>query len=764
MQTRERTRQWDRRGDRLRRTQNTAELARGLDRELYRKRPPPKPKSSCSATLDPALGLRTPAFHECLDALPATDSLMAWQRTVRETASALALAPPERLAGHRGLLVHHSTGSGKTVTSLGICIAYMRTSRFVCVVTTPANLKDNNAKHYLSLLKLRYGLQGCADVLGLTLAQARAADARDPAGFFAKVAAVFEKRVRFYTYWRFASCLGIGSAPTAECNGREGVAKNWRAKGLAVILDEAHAIANPGRGENPEKSRKLRDFFTQNNQNDLHLYCLTATPGDTKAQWASILSMVRRSDQEPFTASTLTRAAADGLVSHADASGDTTRVAARKNVDHATPMSLQYFVSLLFLLHTMTKTSPAAARQLLHEPPTEFLTKIRAASLVLGPAARTWMGAPGRGWVPDGAAGVKVGRYAGLVASPKLVAALKNAETLPGKAFVFCPEEGTPRVAVIAAEMLRAAGWEDVSDAAAAGRFDPSSAAPKKRFIVYRDANRTPADLARMRRAVDGFRGDGEAYGAAVAARNGDGRLIKIVISTKYEGFDLKALRSVHLPVPFATKKQEKQAEGRGPRLDAHAFLPQTDRNVEIHRYHDVLGSDITRSGLLESLPPRKAALAAAVAKSLDWMDAQAGQAAGGVRSFNSLLRLKARGGRAAGEIDPMNVLESEMRDAAVDCLALRRLHPGRRCVASRAMRQLEKKLLEPGLSDSTRARIQLSIADWKRRMELGGSALRRQRSSETTTSPRPPSARRSAGGAARSAGGGAGSARRRSA
>lgn len=733
------TADWDRRGNRLRRTQNVGALAKGLEKELYRPRAAPKPKSFCGGKLDPKLGLKDPKFHDCLERLPASaGGLMTYQSTVQETARTLALTSPNKLAGHRGLLVYHTTGSGKTVSSLAICLAYMRTNRFVAVVTTPSNLKDNSAKHYLSLLK--YFPTGPADILNITPAEAKKQQQRDPEGFAARVAAQFTQRVSFSSYWRFASCLGVGSAPTKECGSPGGIAKTWKQKGLAVILDEAHAIASPGRGENPEKSRKLREFFLENSQTEkLHLYALTATPGDTPEQWATLLSMVRNVGQPAFTASSLDQAQA--LVSHADPSGNVTRVAVRRDPPiQKVSMDAAYFTSLLFLLSTMK--SPGAIKQLGHSPPEEFLAKIRAASLVMGPSARAWMGPAGARWVPEGGQAVATRSFKNLVASPKLVKVLQNVVGGPGKQYLYVPEEGTPRVATVVAAMLEKAGWTDVSDRAAKGTFDVESAdTVGKNFIVYRATGRTETELARMRAAFNGLKTSPggkagevrvEAYTPESAARNIQGQRIKIVVASGgfYQGFNVAALRGVHLPCPFPTKKQERQAEGRGARLDAHKFLPEADRTVAVHRYVDTLPAEITRGGLLESLPPKKKALATSVQKSLDWMDTEHG--APGLRSFNALLYKKASGGRANGAEDPMNRLERQMKNAAVDCLDLRKLHPGTKCAQVKAVQMLQNKMAAPGTSNAAKARILKALNAWKTRL----ASSRRPASAKRATRP----------------------------
>lgn len=706
----------------MRRKANTGRLAAGITKELYRVRPPPKPKSSCGARLDPRLGLRDPAFKQCLHDLPkAASALLGHQATAIETARTLALTDPRKLGGHRGLLTWHSTGSGKTVTSLGIALAYMQTPRFVAIVTTPANERDNNVAKYMKNLFDHKSFEverngqkiserrflfpdGPMQVLRSTTKYARITPKqvqawwdRDLPGLKLAVAEAFAKKVKFFTFWRFASCMGLRNNPTKECGGPAGIANAWKTRGLAVVLDEAHAIVSPGKGENPELSRRLYDFFSEQSQNPkLHLYCLTATPGDSPSAWAKILSLVRRVGQQPFTAN-VAYANTEALLSYRNMSKDARMLA--RNV--AVPprdvvMDPRYFVSLLQVLAGL-HASESASKQLSHDPPGDFISRIRAASLVLGSSARQWLSKGA--WMPQGGEAVSVSTFKNLTASAKMVAAIDNVDALararpgkPGKAYMYLPEDGFPRVATVAAEMLRKRGWTDVTDRLLAGRFDLRSPETLgKNFLVLRPT-RTDNELARIREAFNGLmpkpgggrRLEFEEYDAQTAARNLHGQRIGLIVctGTYFQGVDLKALRSVHLPTPFPTRIQEKQAAGRGRRVGAHQYMDEADRDVAVYRYRDVLPKELTRAAVIASLPPKKKKLVEEVARALNWMDVEVGAAPGGenLRSFNSLLQNKARGGLAKGAMNPLNAFENRMRNAAVDCAALKQLHPGARC------------------------------------------------------------------------------------
>lgn len=719
-----REQEWERRKGRVRRKANTGRLAVGITKELYRVRPPPKPKSSCGARLDPVLGLRDSAFKQCLHDLPkAASALLGHQATAVETARTLALSDPRKLGGHRGLLAWHTAGSGKTITALGIALAYMQTSRFVAIVTTPANERDNNLAKYLKNLfdykmfdVVRNGqkvqerrylfpdgplqvLRSTAKYARITPRQVQAWWERDFQGLKSKVGEIFSRKVKWQTYWRFSSCLGLKSNPTKECGGPGGIANAWKTRGMAVILDEAHALVSPGKGENPELSRKLYEFFDEHSQNPkLHLYCLTATPGDSPAAWAKLLSLVRRVGQPKFTAD-LTYANTEALLSYRNMSKNA-RLLARNVAVPARDIAMdpRYFVSLLQVLVGL-QASQSSAKQLSHDPPEDFISRIRAASLVLGSSARQWLSKGA--WTPEGGESVNVSSFKNLTASAKMVAVMNNVDALararpgkPGKQYLYLPEDGVPRVASVAVELLKKRGWTDVTEGVLSGRFDlrsPSSVG--KNFVVFRATGRSENDLARIREAFNGLvpasgstsrKLEFEEYDTQTAARNLHGQRIGLVIctGTYYQGVDLKALRAVHLPTPFPTRKQETQATGRGRRAGAHQFMNEADRDVTVYRYRDVLPPQLTRSVVLESLPPKKKKLVEEVARALNWMDVEAGGSAGGeaLRSFNSLLQRKASGGLAKGEKNPLNAFENRMRNAAVDCAALKQLHPGARC------------------------------------------------------------------------------------
>jgi len=82
------------------------------------------------------------------------------------------------------------------------------------------------------------------------------------------------------------------------------------------------------------------------------------------------------------------------------------------------------------------------------------------------------------------------------------------------------------------------------------------------------------------------------------AGQNLHGEVIKIFLTTRSEGIDLKNIRQIHIMEPYWQPVLIKQIIGRGQRYESHVRLPPDERNLEVFIYLSVFGPDQIKNEL----------------------------------------------------------------------------------------------------------------------------------------------------------------------
>ena len=561
------------------------------------------------------------------------------QQSVIEVAGAMAKRTPAQMNGQRGLLVFHNTGSGKTITSLGIMLKFWNTKRHILLATTVGNKSDNNPLKYLTNLLTIFPEEARAIVFpGMTLPRPD-----DAAGIKAFVdnkdnVAKFSKRFKFYTFTTLASELKDG--PWARIKGDgwgqdkpEGLKKLInRGKGSVLILDEVQSLFTPdryldaceflvgysARGYKPKFPGHTPCLLDPKVAPHMYVFALTATPGNKPDDILKVLNFVRPLQGPAYTTSVPAFTAADvatpskfaGLVSYVDIRSDTSRYATKQVRNVFITMDPKYYAAFLRVVaaggglgpHQLAYPGQAAAAAPAKNAkagkaaggnanaggkargvPKEmkFLLKQRSAGDSV-PAGKTWS--------PQELAAKKKDRVPGVVTinsnqtrvlSPKLVEAINNMIRMPGKQYAYVADANTLKVLKAA---LKAMKFEEVTP----GDFHGLTAKEhmwtnKDRFITYKGGgfDNVQRDDKTLKAFVDYF--DDEK-----ARRNLNGEKCKLLLATEtfYQGVDLKALRGVHLIDALFNQTSDMQAVGRALRLCGHSGAP--DKNVKVFRYFAV--------------------------------------------------------------------------------------------------------------------------------------------------------------------------------
>ena len=187
---------------------------------------------------------------------------------------------------NRGLLIWHSTGSGKTCIATGIIDAYWDTPREILYVSSLNALASNPP----------FKFEDCGT--------------RFYDRFKTPSPTTIEQRVSFTTYTKVANRYMRGELDVNNC---------------VFILDEAQNLFSPLPHQRTPHKQLLSVLLDTVNNPGCKIYILTATPGATRKQLVHLLNLVRNPAEPKIQTidKAQFRSSITGLVSYFDMSGDT---------------------------------------------------------------------------------------------------------------------------------------------------------------------------------------------------------------------------------------------------------------------------------------------------------------------------------------------------------------------------------------------------------------------------------------------------------
>lgn len=528
------------------------------------------------------------------DACTATRKQMQpHQQGVYELARAMATRTPEEMGGSRGLLAFHNTGSGKTVSSLGIIMAFFNTERQIILATTPANEADNNLEKYAENL-LTFFPERAAEVFkgkrlpNLGDGKAIKAWVNDKSNI-----EPFTKKIKTYTFFTLASDLGLPKTP-----GQRGGRNKPRGidllvnggKGSVLIMDEVQSLFTPDPSFKRSTDYLLPKLTDPAVVSKMFVFALTATPGNSVKDIINVLNFVRPSGSPAFTpADAKDPSKFAGLVSYVDIRSDTTRYGTKKVQNIYVPMDGRYYAGFLKSI-TLTDADLDYAKRVKESKEFGFLSKQRTAgdflvkSAVAGLFSEAELKAKAAKSIPEA---VSINASQVRILSPKLVQMLANVMEMPGKQYIWVAELNTAKVV---SQALIKMGYGQVQPGQFKMQTTPGDNSGKKslqptaalngqarRFIMYKKGTANGEDL--NEKVLTGY------AGYFNNKNNDDGSLCKIMLATEtyYQGLDMRALQGVHLVDSLFNATADKQAVGRALRLCGHSGAKV--KNVIVHRY-----------------------------------------------------------------------------------------------------------------------------------------------------------------------------------
>ena len=551
-----------------------AEIAKGLDPLVD-----PCFKAGLKDRLAPFLKKVESGAWQCQS---GKDELGGHQIVVREVAKMFAAKPPKRTGDRRGLLVFQNTGAGKTVSAMAIMAEFWESGRKIVFCTTIKNQAGNPPSEYAKNALVFFPEKADIIFKGVPLPPKpwsneayRAAHSELAKWCQGPGAAAIEKKIgKIWTFWRLGS-TEAGAGDTLE--------KTLLVpEGSVLIIDESQNLFKPST-EKEKKAclnmgRKLQEpKFLEN----VIVFPLTATPGDTAEEYVNMLNVVRPVGTQKMTVREIVAdpRRADGLVSYADIRGDKTHYGTISDGTSTGPRDIEiphtpkYFAAMAAAFGGPTWSKEVRDLDAHPGSTKKYFVYSRVGGCVLpATAVRPFFSGEELEVLARRHQFVKVDNSQALL-SEKMRVALERAVSMPGCQFIYVPDA---KVLKAVASSLGGMGFESVKASTHIGHSGGIEiGAPGKRFFAFHDGtvNGEPKPAGNDMKSILNF---------FKSTRNKHGDFLKIFVSTVHEGLDMSWLRGVHLCAPLPTQADDDQAVGRALRYCGHDVAART---VAVYRY-----------------------------------------------------------------------------------------------------------------------------------------------------------------------------------
>ena len=584
--------------------------------------------------------------------------IQAHQLAVFEYARILASRSPKEIGGIRGMLCYHSTGSGKTVTSLGIILAFWKTKRNIILTTTPENMRGNSPskytenlfKFYPEYVKMVYKDKPLPEFTrppfnrkvqykGVTMT---AEDALQNWTNEPENVRPMTKRLILKSFIELSSLLGFKGKSQLGVKKPEGDAlllgthstqklsttteSVKQAIGSVLIMDEVQSMFKPSSGtEDYLNSVKwLRTELTKSKYaKRMYVFALTGTPGGTVKDILSVINFVRPLNVPKIRPQDLNTHPEwlKGYISYVELRNDTS-VYGVKNVKNVfAQMDPKYYAGYLRIIaggktttvggkeedNVKLKKKITFSESLREDKKPGYMglaigagDALTTKSALTGIYSKEELGNLMRrdmtGGIPAAIMAGPEGKKTPIVLSPKIRDCIKNVLTLKGKQYIYAINKSTIYTIM---ETLISLGYAGVTPKT----LDASKTSPGKRFLYYKSGTYT----FRGKIIKIGMTGEGsvkQLKGALDNPKNINGDYIKIVIAsgTDYQGFDTPGLTGVHILDPLHDVASDIQALGRALRMCGHS--KSASKNVTIYRYFSTVPRTFARDGVTKKQLP----------------------------------------------------------------------------------------------------------------------------------------------------------------
>lgn len=455
----------------------------------------------------------------------------------------------------RGLLVWHSTGSGKTCVSMSIMDTWWDSDSNIVYTTSVEAMAANPIKTFAKCaMKLFTRFENLSEE---------------------QVIKEIDSRVHFLSFAKLAHHLLIANPLRVTEANRESHVNLLR--DAVLIIDEAHNLLKPKPGQHIEYNALVKFLNTRTSDNKpiptqkfLKIALLTATPGNNERELVTLLNIIRRNGTQEITipkeitakSSSLTfKNQVSGLVSYFNMNNDTTRFPIIQTLpDNIAPMKSAQYEAYIKALKANTNNNY------------EYLLKIGKLEKYFSKARKY------SNTLYEYQSGVELSEF-----SSKLPVLLHNISKYDNEkhyiysAFFHNQGYGGQGIRAIA-RILSDRGYTKFSVADARKNELPT---PQKRYILALTSEIASSERGgagkNMKSLMDMFN----------RPENKNGEYIQIFLASQNfnEGLDFKDLRNIHIFEPLVSSNAQTQTIGRAARHCSHSNLPLTQWVVRVHRY-----------------------------------------------------------------------------------------------------------------------------------------------------------------------------------
>lgn len=480
------------------------------------------------------------------------DNLSLPQSVVHSVMKGIA----ETNSSNRGLLVWHSTGSGKTLTGTCVMDSFWETDKNIVFVTSVEASNSNPPSNFHKLAS-RF----------LPRFKGKSLDV---------IKREFDKRgVKFFTFATLAHYLLIAN-PLKSVKSNADIQKHKSFLSDAIIIiDEVHNIFKPLPNQKTENDAVKRFLTMDNNPltQNLKIAILTATPGDTLEDIVELLNLVRDKNNPVITCPDINnkqdiesfKTNIKGLVSFFDMSKDYTKFPRVTNAKVVrAPMNVKQYIRY----SSAYNEEPDAIKN------ADLLLKQNQIGKYYKHARRY------ANMLYDMDSGMLLEEF-----SSKLPSLLKSIQEYPKeKHYIYSSfyenrGYGGHGILAIAKALEEHLGFEKVSVSQAKELISKRiSLSAKPRYVIAISSDLSD-DKEKLKSLVSAFN----------MAENSRGEYIQLFLASQgyNEGVDLRAVKHVHIFEPLLTFASDKQTIGRAARYCSHSNLnlEQGEWTVKIHRY-----------------------------------------------------------------------------------------------------------------------------------------------------------------------------------
>lgn len=453
-------------------------------------------------------------------------------------------------SSNRGVLAWHSTGSGKTITSMAIIDAFWKSDKNIVFVSSVEALQSNPPSTFYKNADYFKRFKGKTEE---------------------NVSNMFKKRnVKFMTFSQLAHYLLIDKPLKSVKTEADKERHRTYLANSVVIIDEVQNIFHPLPNQRTEHNALKKFLLAEESKinKNMKVFILTATPGDSVQETIDLLNMVRDRKGKPIeipnvlNTNSMDKFKTDinGLVSYFNSAKDLTRFpkVIADNTYNLEMLKSQFEAYVEAFNNTKNKDANFDALAKTNNMNKYYKTLRKYSNMQYNFDSKD----------PITFFSMKIPKLLNVVER------FKNDKHYIYSAFYEKKGFGGQGVRAIAKFLETELQYVRIND--------------------EKDLQELPIGRKGYVLAITNELNNKEHLKTLVKLYNANNQVNVFLASQSFnEGVDLKNTKHIHLFEPMLTFNAEKQAIGRAVRFCSHSSLPYDEWTTSIHRYYSEIPKDL---------------------------------------------------------------------------------------------------------------------------------------------------------------------------